>query len=404
MSFIKKAARYLHRYLGWASGLVVLIICATGAILLVQPEVERALEPGKYTIPRHDGAPLDWDEFIARLEASESASFAEPTTVTVARIIQERGARRATYLLLNARDAHDSWTYQCYADPYVGEGVAYGASRALEFFRTVRQLHTRLCLPAKIGRPITGYSCLVFMLVLLTGLIRWLPRRLNNKSLWRNALTLTLTKGGSRALFDLHNVLGFYSALILLGLAFTGAWLGLGWFRDGFNRSIGLETAPRPIRQFDCPAWQGEPATLQAIMDAQAQQTPEACAYDIRFGKSAHAPLVITPRPGFAGFCYQTSYYWDRGSAALLGVDSYKALSGPYKIASIMLPFHKGQIFSDFSRYLFLLICLIACMLATTGYWLSFNRWRRTEQSAKATGGKPKSDKNNDVPTTDVNR
>lgn len=374
MKYFKIVTKLLHRYLGWISGIVVFILCVTGLLLLIQPEVERFVEPRRFVLPKNDAPVLSIDELIAELERSESESFDEPTTVRVTWLRSSKSPRRAWNVSFSARDSRDSWNYQGFADPRTGRCVAWGASRTSNFFFSVRRLHVFLWLPPKIGRQVAGYSCLIFALVLITGFIRWIPNKLGSAKQWKNALTLQLRKGAKRAIYDLHNVLGFYAALVLLLLALTGAYLALPGVRNFWNHAIGADVAKRPQVKLRSPEPSDETVALATILERQDEQTPRAKGYSIRFPSKNGQALEITPRGGFVDFARQDCHYWDRKSGTLLGVERYADLPTPLKINALLLPLHKGVLFGDATRYLFLLCCATGCILAATGYMLTWNR------------------------------
>jgi len=58
-----------HLWLGILSGLVVFVVCISGAIYVFRPDVEMALEPEKYYVTPEKGAmPMPVDELIAKIE------------------------------------------------------------------------------------------------------------------------------------------------------------------------------------------------------------------------------------------------------------------------------------------------------------------------------------------------
>ena len=58
-----------HLWLGILSGLVLFVVCLSGAIYVFRPDVEMALEPEKYYVtPKKDAVPMPVDELIAKIE------------------------------------------------------------------------------------------------------------------------------------------------------------------------------------------------------------------------------------------------------------------------------------------------------------------------------------------------
>lgn len=77
------------------------------------------------------------------------------------------------------------------------------------------------------GKMIVGISTLFFIFILISGLTVYWPRK------WKKSrLTIEHQRGKRRFMFDLHSVLGFYGALILLVCALTGLMWSFQWYRD----------------------------------------------------------------------------------------------------------------------------------------------------------------------------
>lgn len=106
-----------------------------------------------------------------------------------------------------------------------------------DFFRWIIQGHYYLWLPPKIGQPLVTYTTVVFLLVLLSGFIIWVPKSLKGlkKSLkfkWKHS-TKTHKK-----VYDLHVILGIYAAVFALIFVVTGLVWGFQWFADALSTVI----------------------------------------------------------------------------------------------------------------------------------------------------------------------
>jgi uncharacterized iron-regulated membrane protein len=112
------------------------------------------------------------------------------------------------------------------------------------FFTTMRQLHRWLLGDFKrdgsfsLGKTVVGVSTLLFVFVLLSGSIIWVPR--SRKAL-RLRLQIKTRYGWRRFWHDLHVAGGIYAALLLLAMALTGLTYSFGWYRAGFYRVFGVE-------------------------------------------------------------------------------------------------------------------------------------------------------------------
>lgn len=103
------------------------------------------------------------------------------------------------------------------------------------FFKSVLRLHRWLFdIPADksqltLGRAIVGISTIATGIILLSGIVIWIPRQI--KSL-KNRLKITSGKGIRRFLYDWHVAIGIYSVIFLLLMVLTGPAWTFKWYRS----------------------------------------------------------------------------------------------------------------------------------------------------------------------------
>ena len=85
---------------------------------------------------------------------------------------------------------------------------------------------------------IVGVSTLMFVFVLISGIIIWIPR--STKAL-KNSLKISVNKGWKRFWYDLHIAGGLYTFIFLLALSLTGLTWSFSWYRTGFFKVFGVE-------------------------------------------------------------------------------------------------------------------------------------------------------------------
>lgn len=92
-----------------------------------------------------------------------------------------------------------------------------------DFFTYTARLHKSL-FAGKVGKYIVTYTTLFFVAILVSGVwIVW-PR---NRRQWRERFKVDTKKGRRKLWFDLHTSLGYWAVLWLLLLALTGVAFGL---------------------------------------------------------------------------------------------------------------------------------------------------------------------------------
>lgn len=120
----------------------------------------------------------------------------------------------------------------------------------LPFFVEVRKIHRWLLNPpsskegSSVGRVVVGLSSMAMSIILISGLIIWIPRSL--KAL-RNRMTITASKGRLRLWHDAHTALGFYALIFLLLSALIGPTWSFTWYRDFCVNLFGGDPAVRRV-------------------------------------------------------------------------------------------------------------------------------------------------------------
>jgi uncharacterized iron-regulated membrane protein len=120
--------------------------------------------------------------------------------------------------------------WQVAVDPYTAQVTG---KRLLErsdsvipktFIDFVFKLHYALLIkPHDVSTVVVGLSGALLMISVLTGLIVWWP--LTGR--WRQALSVKPKSGSVRFNYDLHKVSGFYPALVMLPVLFSGIYMVL---------------------------------------------------------------------------------------------------------------------------------------------------------------------------------
>ena len=222
---MKKVFHTLHLWLGLASGLVVFILAITGSLYAFQDEISGL---GAYHYVREEQ-----QSFLLPSQLQKIAEHALPGKELQALKYNDRPkAAEATFYAYNPE-----YYFTVYLNPYTGE-VLKIKDMEKDFFRFIMRGHYYLWLPPGIGHPLVACSTLVFLLVLLTGLIIWIPK--NRKAL-KNRIRFRWKKGTKwpRINFDMHVVGGLYVTIFALIFAITGLVWGFQGFGQGYYKLMG---------------------------------------------------------------------------------------------------------------------------------------------------------------------
>ena len=100
------------------------------------------------------------------------------------------------------------------------------------FYGTMMRLHRWLLDPTRaVGKLVVGISTVFFIVILISGLFIWLPKKWNKI---KNNLVIKKNGNFARKVLDLHRVWGVYTLIMLLVMCFTG----LMWSFEGYRNVV----------------------------------------------------------------------------------------------------------------------------------------------------------------------
>jgi uncharacterized iron-regulated membrane protein len=214
----KKAVGKIHLWIGFTSGLLVFVIAVTGCIYAFQKEIQDLIQPYRF-VERQAR------EFLppSVLRAAAEAHIPDKHMHAV----QYLGLDRAAQVIYFSYEP--DYYYVVYVNPYSAE-VVHITDMSKDFFQFILDGHFYLWLPREIGQPMAASATLVFVVMLLSGMVLWWPRRKKDA---RQRFRIRWRAKWRRTNYDLHNVLGFYVLSIALVFALTGLVWGFQWFANG---------------------------------------------------------------------------------------------------------------------------------------------------------------------------
>ena len=232
-STMKKLFKKLHLWLSLPLGILISIVCFSGASLVFEQEITQALNPHLYKVKHSEQSlPLHPSELAKRIHEQL------PDSLQVISLQLSQNHEDVCLALFRGMGKKMMSIH-----PYTGE--INGWIPAYPFFQTMRKLHRWLMNPpaakgeTSAGKIIVGITTLFMVLILISGLILWLPR---NRNALKRKLYISLASW-KRFWYDSHVVLGFYSTVFLLLMALTGLTWSFGWYRTlAYNLFSGKET------------------------------------------------------------------------------------------------------------------------------------------------------------------
>lgn len=278
-----------------------------------------------------------------------------------------------------------------HVDQYTGE--IKGTYERSGFFSFMFRLHRWLLDSMKPGesvfwgRIIVGTSTLMFVPVLISGIVIWIPRTVR---MLKTRLKISLRKGWKRFWYDLHVAGGIYAFVFLLAMALTGLTWSFPWYRTGFYKVFGA----------DARSGRGGPAlssSMSASSDKDVAATEGAGVWqDVYECLAASNPGFdrITVSDGTASVSFDRygnkrasdRYVFDKVSGEITGAALYEDASRSSKIRGWIYSVHVGSWGGTFTKVLTFIAALVGASLPLTGYWIWIRRLCRRKVASGVHG------------------
>jgi uncharacterized iron-regulated membrane protein len=372
----KKVIGKLHLWLGLTSGLVVFVVAITGCLYAFQAEIQELTQPYRH-IERKD-RPL-----LSPSELKEIATKELPGK-KVHSALYEQGNRSA---VVSFYDFDPLYYYLVYIDPFNGT-VLKVKNMSHDFFYQVLQGHFYLWLPPAVGQPVVAMATLVFVVMLITGIVLWWPKK--NKA--KQRFTIKWGAKWRRKNYDLHNVLGFYTMWIALILALTGLIWGFEWFANSVYQLAGgdkniIYKEPLSIKSDNFITNPVDKLWVQL-----KKENPRVDILELHFPASDTASLSVTINPDRKTYWKSDYRFFDQYTLKELSSNQvYGKLShasAADKLMRMNYDIHTGAILGLPGKVLAFFASLICASLPITGFCIWYGRNYKKAKKGKATEAK----------------
>ena len=355
---MKKWFRRIHLYLGLSVGLVIMVSCFTGAVLVFEEELQHAFHKERYEV-KVEGTRQSLEQLVTNLKEEEPKAsitrlqvFTDPKKSVV---ISYTGGKKT----------------QAFVNPYSGEIIELYKYQD-SFFYTMFALH-RWLLGGSVGKLITGIATTIFLFILITGIILWWPK--TNRILLQR-LKIKSNAGAKRLTHDLHIVLGFYSAIILFIFAFTA----LAWSFEWFNKGIYSVThSPvKPPKPPQSTFLAQKVISADEALEVGQQEMKNVEFYNLNIPKDSIEAYTVTALSNSAPHTSATdAIYLDQYTGKKLGQLYFDQRSTGAKMRATFKPVHTGSIWGLPSKIVSAIVCLLGASFPITGTIMWINRTRK---------------------------
>ena len=357
----------VHLWLGLGSGIILFLVCFSGTILTFEDEI-KDLFAEDFTVEGGDEK-LSIEQLISVLESEGMVS-----SVTV----PAKDGEAYEFNVKESPEQRRGTTY--YVNPYSAEFSKKRESSLDGFFFSMFKLHRWLLLDSSIGRPIVGVATIIFLILSITGIVLWFPKKKINWKTLKPGFKIKFSARWKRINHDLHNTLGFYACIFLAIMSLTGLCWSFQWYRDLGSEVMGAQIfggRGGPRVESEAQIDEDEMISIAAVEKITAQElnyegktsisfpSGDKGVYSIRKYESAKlSPLIAD------------NLIVDRdGKVLKKEVFNDKPIN--LRIASLIKPLHTGSIYGGFSKLLYFLACLIATSLPITGTFIWIHKMKK---------------------------
>ncbi|MBS4069976.1 MAG: PepSY domain-containing protein [Algoriphagus sp.] len=396
---IRKFLNDIHLYAGLISGMIVIAVCLSGTIYVYNTEIREFFDSERYFVEKQ-GVPQSLDALKSNLEAQVEGQ------IVGVNVFQQEG-RTVQFSLKKEGQERPSTLF---VDPYSGKVLADNAEKTSteEFMGYMFSLHRWLLLDKieepimesmtnqELGRFINGVATLLFLLGVITGMVIWVPQKAKN---WKQGLRVKWDANWKRVNHDLHNTLAFYSLGALFIMAVTGPFWSYQWYKTGWQKTWDIYQAPKEekkgptqeqAKKEEAPAEEATLPTYELSLDEillAANKTlnyegnvritlPEKPGSDISISKS---------RTGFFARAGADQLKLNPENLEVKEANLFGDLPVRQQIGRSVKALHTGEIFGQFTKFLWFVGCLIATSLPITGtlIWLNKKKKKKAPSDKK---------------------
>lgn len=399
---IRKLLNDIHLYAGLTCGLIVIAVCLSGTIYVYNTEIRETADSERYFV-QAKGERKSLDILKSEIESSLNGE------VTGVNVFHEEN--RSVQFSVKTEGAERPVTY--FVDPYSGTILANNAEKTAteEFMGYMFSLHRWLLLDKieepilesktnmELGRFINGVATLLFLLGVMTGMFIWFPQKVKN---WKQGLKIKWSGHWKRVNHDLHNTLAFYSISALFIMAVTGPFWSYQWYKEGWQKTWdiyqapaqsgnqGKESAERPAESLPLEMPEFSLDKVLALGNSRLE-------YDgnlrITLPTKPEDPISISKsRTGFFAKAGADQLTVDAENLEVKEAKLFSDLTVRQQIGRSVKSLHTGEIFGQFTKFLWFVACLVATSLPITGTLIWWNKRKKKKHSKAKKSALPKAE------------
>ncbi|QTE23920.1 PepSY-associated TM helix domain-containing protein [Polaribacter cellanae] len=368
----KKIVRKLHLWLGLSSGIIVCLLCLSGATFVFAEEIMHAYNKENLYV-EVEGKRVEIDSIVAKFKKNHPTeqyfwinTYNNPKrSFDVVSGVMEEGASMPILKIT-------------FINPYTNKEIADDA-KSIHFFFLVAHFHSQLLL-GNFGLWIIRIASLIFLVELIFGLVLWWPKSKNEA---RSAFKPKYPASRKRMNHDFHRVYGFYACWLLLISVVTGLVMSFEWVEKpvialfgGYSELVG-ENPPQADfnenKQFK---------SLQFIYNEFEKTAPKDYKLTLMAiqEKMPTSQLILLDKGNRFLHLYGDNQVVDRYTGVQLDKPLIAKFEKNQSILDTNLDIHMGTIGGLPTQILALLIGLFGASLPITGFFIWWGRRKKLKK------------------------
>ncbi len=379
MKQFRKIVFWLHLISGVFAGVFIFIMCVSGALLAFESNIlEFAEREMRFLqVPPENVEKISAAELIEKVRQSKPE--AKPSGITF------QNDKNSAASIALGRDG------QLFVNPYSGEITGEGAKKWRGIFRTIEDAHRWLAFPGDgrtVGKILNDAANLLFLFLAMSGLYIWFPR----KTAWQNFKSVLWFRRGLRGKarnFNWHNVIGFWTSLVLIILTLTGVIISYQWAGNLLYTLTGNEAPPpqqqRPANQANQTEKQDLvlPSNLDELF-AKAETRTNWKTISLRLPVTNDSAVFTVDEGIYRNKFGRSSLTIDAKTLEISKWESYGEQNAARQLRSWSRFTHTGESFGFIGQFIAFLACIGGAFLVWTGISLSlrrFGNWKNKRQT-----------------------
>ncbi|MDT3403073.1 PepSY-associated TM helix domain-containing protein [Mucilaginibacter terrae] len=381
----KAVASWLHLWVGLVTGMVVVIVGTTGCILVFEDEL--------------------FDYFHRDIIEVTETGPARPVSELLATVQKHVGKKGITDVRMNEADQSYVFTarelnkvkdmnlscfsqFKYYDNIYVNQytGKVTGTiDITSDFFYITEQLHRQLLLVKPVGSVVVGSCILLFLLMMITGFILWLPK---NYKQFKQNISVKWKAKFKRINYDLHNSFGFYVLPIAILIAITGLVWSFKWWEAGIYSMLGEKEPIKLVRK--APHLTTADTTdnhinmIVADLESQLKGDYRLIGLSLPSAESKVMMAFVYGKQRVDNWRNMSYYFYDGRTGKMIDKMRHGEKPLGLKWRNSNKDIHTGRIFGPVTQILAFLASFICASLPVTGFLIWWGK--RNKKNKKKAG------------------